>query len=281
MADLRPAPRAAVEDARTASGWDHTRLNAALVGDLASRGVFVETIDAEVVSRPSGPSGELEEWLVITWSLPGDTQGIAIPLRFMRASQRVDRGDATSALPDLELVVREVPDVGLYRFVLGKAYIQLGRLDDAEEQLLAAVSLEPHNTAGLTTLGNLYAQRGDDRRAVPFYERSLALKRSVWTLSSLAAALLRLREVLPAIALLREATAQDPAHAPSQYSLGFALCATGAPEVMGEAVAALRRALDALGERERDPDLWDSCEKLIALASKRDGQGEDRNQRAP
>ena len=265
MADLRPAPRAAVEDARTASGWDHTRLNAALVGDLASRGVYVETIDAEVVSRPTGPSGESEEWLVMRWSLPGDTEGVAIPLRFMRAARRADQGDLDSALPDLEFVVREAPDVWLYRFALGQAYINADRPADAEAQFEAGLRLYPYHAMALTTLGNLHTARGDDRGAVPLYERSLAVERSVWTLSNLAAALLRLRELPPAIELLREATTKDPTHAPSLFNLGFALYATGAN---GEAIASLRQALDVLGDREREPSLWDSCQKLIGLVER-------------
>lgn len=169
VAEMGHAARAAVEGARSPAGWDLTRLNSGLVADLAARGVYVETFDARIVSRPSGPGGALEEWLVMSYSLPGDTRGVAIPLLFMRAARLADAGDVQSALPDLELVVRQAPDVALYRFGLAQAYLNIGRLDEAEEQFLAGLGLEPGNRIALRVLADLYVQRGQGRRSIPSF----------------------------------------------------------------------------------------------------------------
>src|SRR4029453_17915982 len=52
-----------------------------------------------------------------------------------------------------------------------------GQQEQAKEQLVAALTIDPHNARALTALGRLRDQQGDHMQALANYQRSLASNR--------------------------------------------------------------------------------------------------------
>jgi tetratricopeptide (TPR) repeat protein len=69
-------------------------------------------------------------------------------------------------------------EIGNARLVLGRALLEQGRLDEAEEMLaraedaLSQLSSGPHRAAAWVAQGDLAQRRGDDRRAAALYRRA-------------------------------------------------------------------------------------------------------------
>ena len=63
----------------------------------------------------------------------------------------------------------------LARASLGSSYTFLGRMDDAERELLAVVKSDPQQFQGLAYVSILYSEKGDQQKAVEFGQRALAV----------------------------------------------------------------------------------------------------------
>ena len=69
-------------------------------------------------------------------------------------------------------------EIGNARLVLGRALLEQGRLDEAEEVLAEAedafsqLSSGPHRAAAWVAQGDLAQRRGDDRKAAVLYRRA-------------------------------------------------------------------------------------------------------------
>jgi ATP/maltotriose-dependent transcriptional regulator MalT len=94
-------------------------------------------------------------------------------------------GDPTTAEEQARHALRLLGDredrldeVGNARLVLGRALLEQGRLDDADEVFGAAedafaqLSSASHRAAAWVAQGDLAQRRGDDRRAATMYRRA-------------------------------------------------------------------------------------------------------------
>jgi cytochrome c-type biogenesis protein CcmH/NrfG len=295
--DLLPPVRAAVEAARSTTGWDPALLRAAISREFDFLGPYTDAVvvsgteaDARTAAMaaavgegwgsgspaaPGTPPAGGEEWLVARFTPPGAGRDLVGAERaFQRATGKADRGDVKAAVRELEQVARSVPEVAKYHRALGQSYLVLGRLDDAEDSFLRALRLDPRNSDALTLLGNLYAQRGRHADAVPLYERSLAVGRNVYALNNLAAALARQGRREEAVRLFRQAVAEDPSYPNAHYGLALALSQARDVALLPEAIGELDAALAALGDRRRDPAVWDAArgllDQLSALAAEQE-----------
>jgi tetratricopeptide (TPR) repeat protein len=195
----------------------------------------------------------------------------------------------------LEPLVAASPESDALHGLLGQAYLELGRLDEAQrayEASLRTVSDDPVNLCGLgdvlsgrgkpqdavlcyrralevcpsygqanSRLGLLYAQQGDFKLAEQHYREDLKLRpRSPNALSNLANVVLGQRRAAEAAALLRQALELDPGYAPAHQSYWRALLWSGAT---APAVAALRQAL---GVMPGNADLQRELAWLLATA---------------
>lgn len=85
---------------------------------------------------------------------------------------------AKQALELLEGRVDHLDEIGNAQLVLGRSYLEQGRLDDASEAFASAeasfdqLSSASHRAAAWIAQGDLAARRGDDRRAADLYRRS-------------------------------------------------------------------------------------------------------------
>jgi tetratricopeptide (TPR) repeat protein len=77
------------------------------------------------------------------------------------ADKEVREGNYQKALPRLEVLVREAPDLYIARRLLGIAYQKLNRIRDAESEYKTAADLKPTSAAPLVNLGSLYLQEAE------------------------------------------------------------------------------------------------------------------------
>ena len=84
-------------------------------------------------------------------------------------------GERAAAIPHLELAVRANPRDPALRFTLSECYQQTGRLDDACEQMLATLTIEPRYTAALNWMTWYRSQQGQLGQAVWWAETLIAL----------------------------------------------------------------------------------------------------------
>jgi len=84
-------------------------------------------------------------------------------------------GEAAAAIPHLELAVRANPRDPALRFTLGESYQQTGRLDDACQQMLATLTIEPRYTAALNWMTWYRSQQGQLGQAVWWAETLIAI----------------------------------------------------------------------------------------------------------
>ena len=61
------------------------------------------------------------------------------------------------------------------RVTLGRALLQLGQLEDAQQELDLVLRDAPQNLAALRALGDIYKRRGDLQQAMALYRTAVAL----------------------------------------------------------------------------------------------------------
>lgn len=84
-------------------------------------------------------------------------------------------GESAAAIPHLELAVRANPRDPALRFTLSESYQKTGRLDDACQQMLATLTIEPRYTAALNWMTWYRSQQGQLGQAVWWAETLIAL----------------------------------------------------------------------------------------------------------
>lgn len=140
---------------------------------------------------------------------------------------------------------------------------QAGQLDAAETYYHRILTDDPTHPAVLANLGMLHHQRHAADKAMEWYERALAARRTPEVLSNLAMLRRAQGDADGAIRLLTEALTQRPGFSDALHNLGMTLIDAGRPaEAIGplkqrlrdtptdpEVHANLTRALDAVGRR--------------------------------
>lgn len=92
---------------------------------------------------------------------------------YEEAVRLIDQGSNNQALRILLPLIEEEPDHSDALNKAGVAYARLEEMEGAEICFVRAVLSDPHNAAALSNLGNIYLDRGDNRRAIALYEKAL------------------------------------------------------------------------------------------------------------
>ena len=125
-----------------------------------------------------------------------------------------------------------------------------GRVHDAELTLAGLVRKYPSNFQVLASLGEVYANEGEFRKAVPVLEKACQLESSsAIPLANLGAVYLKLSRVEDAERTLKRAVALDPGNPDTQSNLGIVLMQRNHPREAAAAFAA------AASSRPSDDDL--------------------------
>lgn len=256
LSDLLPAFRAQLEEARTASGWDKVRLHSAIDRTFGFLGAFTD------VRIERDPQLEFGEILSLEFNPPSNRDVAAAERLFQKTARQAESGRVREALPNLQRLVEEFPEVAKYHRSLGQAYLVLKDFDRAEDSMLRSLSLDPADPDALTLLGNLYTKRKQPAAAIPLYQRSIALQRNVYALNNLGAAYAEIGESDRAVATLREAAQVDPKYPNTWFGLGLALSRQQRLDVMPEAIKALDTCLQVIEQRVRSPEVWDAARGL-------------------
>ncbi len=195
-----------------------------------------------------------------------------------QAVSHLGRGRFGEVIRIMEPLVRESPEAAEFHVTLGRAYLESGRvreaqaayeaslkrdphnpfklwglgealrrqgrLDDAQASFEAALAISPDYPEGHCGLGLVYAARRDYDRAFEHCRRHLELSpASPVALTNLASIFRARRQPHEAVPLLRRALALDPQNQMAHQTLWSALAAAGRE---GEALAALWAAHRAL-----------------------------------
>ena len=81
--------------------------------------------------------------------------------------------EGSERIKELEAMAQDDPDDELTQFMLGKAYLDAGRAQEAAERLGRAVELRPEHTAAHRFLGNALEKAGRLEEARSAYERGI------------------------------------------------------------------------------------------------------------
>ena len=175
---------------------------------------------------------------------------------------------------------------------LGIVYMHLGRLQDAQRELEAAVALEPNSPEGQMNLGRVYAERGLPAQAEAHFKNSLRLEpENPEVLNFLAAVLGEQGRLAEAQEALRTVLSLQPSNGEAHYILGIVLAKQGKLlDAQEQFEAALRitpqdpvarRALSEVlrqrgrtAEAKRELKLAEEQEKLLRSSA----QGQSRQQ---
>lgn len=252
---LLPELQETLRAARTPEGWDQRKVQQVVRHDYDFLGPFIEARIQEEENQ--GPV------LVIEFTANEQRDVLKGEEAFAEAASMADRGDIAGALPLLAELVKKFPEVPKYRRALGQAYMALGDLDNAEDELLRALRLDPLDASAHTVLGNIYAGRNRQDHAIGFYRRSIELEPSVYALNNLAAALAKTGLIEEGIRTFREALNEDPSYPQAWYGLGLALTRKRDRPLLREAIQALDQALRLLDQRYREPQLWDLAQQQL------------------
>jgi tetratricopeptide (TPR) repeat protein len=259
---LLPELQRQLAGARHGSEWDEAALNRIVRHEFDFLGPFTH---ARVESRDE--PGERTDFLILTFRAPEGRDLAKAEQTFQSATIRADRGDARGAQAALRALVAAFPEVAKYRRALGQAHLVLGALELAEDEFLRCLALDPHDADALTLLGNLYYQRGDVEKAIPLYERSLALQPNVYALSNLGGSLAKVGRLPDAIGTLQRAVALDPSYPNAWYGLGLALSEQHDPSHLPEAIRAVDRALEVSAGRREAQQVFEGSQSLVVQLS--------------
>lgn len=164
---------------------------------------------------------------------------------------------------------------------LGMAYHSAGRFDDAEEQYLAALRIEPEAFIAHLNLGSLNVNTGRPLAAVNYFKAAAALQPDrIDVYINLGKAYAALEDWSPAVAAFRQAIARNPEALVARFQLGAALIRLGRHEegaveliyvverrgddygvrdALGEAFLGMGRAREAAGEHKAALKLNADC----------------------
>jgi len=145
------------------------------------------------------------------------------------------------ALDQLSAAVEQQPASALYWFNLGVVAQKAGRLPQAVTAYQKAVSLNPRHVEGLMNLGNALRDQGSLADAIETYRKALSINPTHAELhNNLGVALKEQGAVDDAIGSFRRALETKPQHVEALNNLGLALMEAG---TLREAIALFQRAL--------------------------------------
>jgi len=220
LTDLQPEFRSALHEALTENGWDSDRVQLIVARAYDFLGPFVQAR----VQRGSSLRGDPEsEYLVVEFHAPAGRDLRAAEETYQLACELANAGNVVGALDPLREVVRDFPEVAKYRCSLGQAHFELGNLDEAEDELLHALALDPLDSAAWILLGNYYQACGAPEKAVPLYRRANELLPDALGFTNLGAALGKLGDLDGAVEAFQQALILDPNFAKASIGLRIAL----------------------------------------------------------
>jgi Flp pilus assembly protein TadD len=164
----------------------------------------------------------------------------------LQQSQKAALDSAVSERIESELISAERPESHMN---LGLLYTQMGRMKDAEDELLTALRLDPNYVPAMVNLADLFRVQQRETEAQQFLEKAIFVApqaaEPVHALGLLKARLGRQQEALD---LFAKAVQLQPDAARYAYVYGVALHSYGEVE---KAIAVLKQAHDARpGDRE-------------------------------
>ena len=173
----------------------------------------------------------------------------------------MDRRDYTAAAAALErAALEEAMSFGVANN-LGVAYLQLERLDQAEEYLWHALRLRPHYAAAHYNLATLYVREGKATEAAVHFQAFLDMEPdNLNALLAYAAILIQLEEWPPATEMLERAAALSPKSPPIYFRLAQSLAHD---HRRAEAMQALKNAVALVDAR--NALAWMSRQEFDAL----------------
>ena len=115
-----------------------------------------------------------------------------------------------SAIDEYKKIVEKEPKDADSWVTLGRLYGVSGKTDEAEKAYEAAIKAHPENEDALTGLAMLYADKGDNQRAIDKLKEATDKQPNPRTLAALAEAYERVRDFKNAAAVLKRAAAADP-----------------------------------------------------------------------
>ena len=75
----------------------------------------------------------------------------------------------------LEQLTQQLPDNAKLHLALGKAYLAVGKLDKAKDELNSALGIDPSSPEVFLKLGNVLAENKNFEEAIENYKKALAL----------------------------------------------------------------------------------------------------------
>lgn len=181
-----------------------------------------------------------------------------------RAAALLQQKRAPEVIPSLRRAVEDYPESGWARILLGRAYLSIGALDDAEAVLRAALQREPNSVEGQFYLGIVLSERKDFTAAIPHFRSATRLK-SDYALAwyNLGVCLMQQGDRAAAREAYSTAIACKPNFAEARINLGELLAEQGdvaaAAEQLREGVRLkpedehARRLLETLRQRRINP----------------------------
>lgn len=145
---------------------------------------------------------------------------------------------------------------------LGHLYHAQGRAEEAERMYEQVVALAPDSFIGYSNLGMMRSEAGKYGEAIPFFERSLKIRKTASATSNLATAYFQTQRYADAARLYEEAIQLGPQESLLWGNLGDAYY--WAPGLKEKAAGAYRKAIE-LAEKERKVNPRDAG-KLAMLA---------------
>lgn len=153
------------------------------------------------------------------------------PEKFLqRRADNTGNDGGTAATDRLQIVA----DLSEPHYNLASVHLDLGNLEQAEEEYRNAIRLNPDYFEALLGLGSVHARRGQTVQAIDFYRQSIQKRKSVTGKDNFPLARLNLGEILgrngqfdEAIRELLLAIKGDPSMVLGHYNLGLAYLMTG------------------------------------------------------
>ena len=258
--------------------------NAAHVGGLLTGLALAAVVPLPVAPGEPRPQGRTVATFGLASALlafGGVVWHVRAPVAELGAAlQQLQAGQTDAGIQALEHVATRWPNEAQVHGVLGAAYLQAGRLDQAVGSLRTAIRLDSLNPAFANELGVAYLKTNRLDSAIVTFKKAIALApRWSYPPSNLGLAYLRAGRAAEAIPPLRTALALQPDDANDQLMLGNAYLAT---QAFAQAVttfdAALAHAPDSArvyGRRgvafrllHRDGDARADFERAVSLGTR-------------
>jgi tetratricopeptide (TPR) repeat protein len=229
---------------------------------------------AEVQQR-RGDRAAAEESLRQAQQLPDDApwpDPLAEPIRELvvghlevvtHAAALLQQDEAAQAIPLLQQAIDDYPESNWARILLGRAWLRVRNLTEAERILRSAVERAPDAVEAHFYMGVVLFEREEIEAAVPFFRKAVELKPDyalAWY--NLGHCLKRRGDRAEALAAFRAAVACKPQFAQAHTNLGELLADEGRLDEAGEH---LRRASRLAPQDTRARQLLESVQKRTAI----------------